>query len=102
VDALLFAWLLYLHIRVASRWRARTNTLVAGAIVLAVGSLALLPSDTDADEPVKAELSTLTPLPATLYVTRPVTGLSASADKILRELNGMQAKQSVKQAPESP
>ncbi|MCG6988742.1 MAG: FHA domain-containing protein [Gemmatimonadetes bacterium] len=99
---LLFAALLYLHIRVASRWRPRTNATIAVAILVAIGSLALIPSDSDADEPVKGALTSLTALPAAVYVTRPADGVAASTDKILHELNGMKAKRSVKRAPEGP
>jgi hypothetical protein len=104
LDLLLLAWLLYLHIRVASRWRFRTNAIIAGAVVLVLGSLTFLAADadTDADVPVNAALGALTALPAAVYVTRPADGVAASTDKILHELNGMKAKRSVKRAPEGP
>lgn len=99
VNLFLFAWLLYRHIRVASRWRPRTNAVIAGAVVVAIASLGFLAIDTDAEKPVKGALSGLSPLPAALYMTRPSDGLTTQADKIFKSLDGMEAKRSVKQGP---
>lgn len=101
VELLLFAWLLYLHIRVASRWRRRTNAILAAAIVLAIGGLTLLPTDTDADGPVTAALTSLGALPAAFYVTRPAADVSASANKIFEKLKGMESEESAKAASDA-
>lgn len=99
VNAALTAWLLYLHIRVASRWRPLANALVACAVVVGFGSLAFIPLDTSAQRPVKDALSKVAPLPAALYVTRPAESLSDRADKLFTELDGLEAKRSVAPAP---
>ncbi len=98
VTALLGLWLLYRHIGVASRWRPRTNAIIAAGVVAAFIGLAFLPIDTDPKQPVKEALTDLEPLPAVLYVTRSSDAMGPQVDKILKGLKGMKAKRSVETA----